>query len=715
METSRKPPAAKVIPHELEHHGHTRTDDYYWLRDRDNPDTVAYLEAENDYTRDAMARVQPLEEALFEEIKGRIKQTDMSVPYRRDDYYYYTRYEEGREYPLYARKRESLENPEELMLDVNVLAEGHEFFSVGRLAVSSGQDLLAYTEDAQGRRIYTIRFRNLATGETLPDVIPEVTSNITWANDNRTLFYAKQDPETLRSCRIYRHVLGTDPSEDVLVYEETDDTFSSYVFKTKSKRFLMIVSSQTLSNEYRYLDAGDPTGAFTIFLPRERGHEHAVDHFEDRFFIHTNHEAKNFRLMSTPLDRTGKEHWEEVIPHRPDVLLEGFEVFRDHLVLEERRDGLVELRVMPWDGSQEHYLEFGEPAYLAGTNVNLEFDTTVLRYGYTSMTTPSSIYDYDMVSREKTLLKQEEVLGGFDSADYRTERLHATAGDGVRIPISLVYREGMERNGRSPLLLYGYGSYGHSLDAAFGSARLSLLDRGFVFAIAHVRGGEEMGRAWYEDGKLLRKKNTFTDFISCAEHLVGAALHVAREALRHGRQRRRHADGRGGEPASGAVQGRGGPGPVRRHRHHHARPGHSPHHRRVRRVGQPQRQGVLRLHAVVLALRQRRGQGVSPHAGDHRPARFPGAVLGAGQMGGQAARRQDRPQSAAAEDQHGRRARRRVRALQALSRDRPRIRLPAGSGGSQAVANSGGFETRLYLSSSPSSIDMAFRCLSMVV
>ena len=520
MENGPKPPAAKVVPHRLEHHGHVRTDNYFWLRDRDNPETVAYLEAENQFTKDALAPVQPLEDALFEEIKGRIKQTDMSVPYRRDDYYYYTRYEEGGEYPIYVRKRDSLENPEEIMLDVNVLAEGHEFFTVGRLAVSSGQDLLAYGEDTQGRRIYTLRFRNLTTGDTLEDVIPEVTANMTWANDNRTLFYAKQDPETLRSYRIYRHVLGTDPDADVLVYEETDDTFSAHVFKTKSKRFVMIVSSQTLSSEYRYLDADDPNGDFTVFLPRERAHEYALDHFEDRFFIHTNHEARNFRLMAAPLDRTGKENWEEIIPHRPDVLLEGFEVFRDHLVLEERREGLVQLRVMPWDGAAEHYLEFGEPAYLARTNVNLEFNTTVLRYGYTSMTTPSSIYDYDMVTREKTLLKQEEVLGGFDSADYRTERLHATAADGTRVPISLVYRDGTERDGRSPLLLYGYGSYGHSLDAAFGSARLSLLDRGFVFAIAHIRGGEEMGRAWYEDGKLLKKKNTFTDFIACAEHLI---------------------------------------------------------------------------------------------------------------------------------------------------------------------------------------------------
>ena len=520
MGNGSKPPAARVIPHRLEHHGHVRTDNYYWLRERDNPETVAYLEAENQFTKDALAHVQPLEDALFEEIKGRIKQTDMSVPYRRDDYYYYTRYEEGGEYPIYVRKRDSLENPEELMLDVNVLAEGHEFFTVGRLAVSSGQDLLAYGEDTQGRRIYTLRFKNLTTGETLEDVIPEVTANMTWANDNRTLFYAKQDLETLRSYRIYRHVLGTDPAADVLVYEETDDTFSAHVFKTKSKRFVMVVSSQTLSSEYRYLDADDPAGEFTVFLPRERAHEYALDHFEDRFFIHTNHEARNFRLMATPLERTGKENWEEIIPHRPDVLLEGFEVFRDHLVLEERREGLVQLRVVPWDGSEEHYLEFGEPAYLARTNVNLEFNTTVLRYGYTSMTTPSSIYDYDMVSREKTLLKQEEVLGGFDSADYRTERLHATAADGTRVPISLVYRDGTGRDGRSPLLLYGYGSYGHSLDAAFGSARLSLLDRGFVFAIAHIRGGEEMGRAWYEDGKLLKKKNTFTDFLACAEHLI---------------------------------------------------------------------------------------------------------------------------------------------------------------------------------------------------
>ena len=373
---------------------------------------------------------------------------------------------------------------------------------------------------------------------------------------------------------------------------------------------------------------GRPHGEFTVFLPRERDHEYAVAHFEDRFFIHTNHEAKNFRLMAAPLDRTGKEHWQEIIPHRPDVLLEGFEVFRDHLVLEERRDGLMRIRVIPWSGAEEHYLAFDEPAYLAWVSMNPEFDTTVLRYGYTSMTTPSSVTDYDMVTREKTLLKQEEVLGGFNAGDYRTERLHATAQDGARVPISLVYRKGMERDGGSPLLLYGYGSYGHSLDAGFGSARLSLLDRGFVFAIAHVRGGEEMGRQWYEDGKLLKKKNTFTDFIVCAEHLI-AQRYTSKERLFA-------MGGSAGGLLMGAVvnlrpdlfKGVVAQVPFVDIVTHHARSGHPAHHRRVRRVGQSQRQGILRLHAVVLPLRQRRGQGLPPHAGDHRAARLPGAVLG---------------------------------------------------------------------------------------
>jgi oligopeptidase B len=354
----------------------------------------------------------------------------------------------------------------------------------------------------------------------LADVIPEVSENLTWANDNRTLFYAKQDPTTLRAYQIYRHVLGSDPAQDELVFEETDETFAAYVFKSKSKKYLFIVSTHTLSQEYQYLEADHPTGAFRVFWPRERDHEYHVDHFEDRFLIRTNDQAKNFRLMITAVDKPQKQYWREVIPHREDVFLGDFEIFKDHFVLEERKRGLVELRVVPWSNGGEHYLVFEEPAYQVNLGTNLEFDTTTLRFDYTSMRTPLSVYDYDMVTRGKTLLKQEEVLGGFHLTNYTTERLYAPAADGTEIPLSIVYRKGIERDGQNPLLLYGYGAYGLSIDPAFASPRLSLIDRGFAYAIAHVRGGQELGRQWYEDGRLLRKKNTFNDFIACAEYLI---------------------------------------------------------------------------------------------------------------------------------------------------------------------------------------------------
>lgn len=518
--THLTPPQAKVLPTTLEKHGHQRIDNYYWLNKRDNPEVLAYLTAENEYAKAAMAHREGLEEALFEEIRGRIKQTDLSVPYKLDDYFYYTRFEEGKEYPLYCRKLRTLEADEELMLDVNVVAEGHEYCSVGGLAISFGQGILAYAVDTQGRRIYTIRFKDLGSGELLPDMIPEVTGNLAWANDNRTLFYSKQDPATLRSFQIYRHSLGTEGGQDELVYEETDETFSASVFKTKSKRYLMITSHQTVSTEYRYLDANDPLGEFQVLVPRERDHEYAVDHYQDTFYIRTNFRAKNFRLMTTTVGKPAKEHWQEVIPHREDVLLESFELFQDYLVVEERKRGLIQLRVLPWKGGDEHYLDFGEPTYLAFLGENPEFNTPLLRFVYTSMTTPNSVFDYNMATREKTLLKQEEVLGGFDTTHYQTERLWASARDGMQVPISLVYRKGLEKNGKNPLLLYGYGAYGASMDASFSSSRISLLDRGFVFAIAHVRGGEELGREWYERGKLLNKKNTFADFIDCAEYLL---------------------------------------------------------------------------------------------------------------------------------------------------------------------------------------------------
>jgi len=514
----------KKIPTRLEKHGQVRVDEYYWLRERENPEVVAYLNAENEYAAKKMAHTKAFEERLFEEIKARIKQTDMSVPYRRDGYFYYTRYEEAKEYPIYSRKRGSLDSPEEIMLDANVLAQGHDYFSIGGWAVSSGQNILAYAMDTEGRRIYSIHFKNLITGELLPDVIPEVTENLTWANDNRTLFYAKQDLTTLRSDRIFRHALGADPAADRLVFEEKDETFGAYVFKTKSKKFLMIVSSQTLSHEYRYLDADDLSGEFKIFLPRERDHEYHLDHFRDRFLIRTNERAKNFKLMATPVDQTARENWRGIVPHREDVYLGDFDVFKDHLVLEERKRGLTQIRVVSWDGRDDHYLEFDEPAYRANLGMNPELDTATLRFEYTSLKTPLSIYDYDMTTRQRALLKREEVLGGFERDNYVTERLYAPAADGTEIPLSIVYRKGVKKDGKNPLLLYGYGSYGLSIDAGFASPRLSLIDRGFVYAIANIRGGQEMGRRWYDDGKLLKKKNTFTDFIACAEYLIREKL-----------------------------------------------------------------------------------------------------------------------------------------------------------------------------------------------
>ncbi|HXG53119.1 MAG TPA: S9 family peptidase [candidate division Zixibacteria bacterium] len=509
----------KKIPTILEKHGRKRIDPYYWLRERENPEVLAYLRAENERAERETAHLRALEDALFEEIKARFKPADQSVPYRKCGYFYYTRFEEGKEYPILARKRGSLDAAEEIMLDGNELARGHEFFSIGGWAVSSGSDVLAYATDTVGRRVYTIHFKNLTTGETLDEAIPEATESLAWANDNRTLFYAKQDPVTLRSCRIFRHALGSDPSRDVLVFEETDETFSTYVFKTKSNRFIMIVSSQTLSQECRYLEADDPESEPRLLLARQRDHEYYVEHFEDRFLIRTNRGAKNFRLVAAPVEHPAEENWVEIVPHREDVLLSDFEVFARHLAVEERRRGLVHIRVIPWSGGAGHELVFDEPSYRAGFGDNPELDTALLRIEYTSMKTPVSIYDHDMDTGERRLLKREEVLGGFDPDDYVAERLYAQA-DGVEVPISIVYRRGVEKNGRNPLLLYGYGAYGLSTDAAFSSPRLSLIDRGFVYAIAHVRGGQELGRSWYEDGKLLKKKNTFTDFIACAEHLI---------------------------------------------------------------------------------------------------------------------------------------------------------------------------------------------------
>jgi oligopeptidase B len=516
-----EPPVAKVTPQKLEIHGDVRVDDYYWLRDREDPAVIAYLEAENAYTEAVMARTERLQQELYQEIVGRIKQDDDSVPYKKGNYFYYARYEEGGDYPIYCRKKGSLDAEEEVVIDANSLAEGHEFFSMWGLEVSPDGKTAAYATDTVGRRFNTLRFRNLETGEDLPDVITDVTANGEWANDNQTFFYTKQDPETLRSHQIYRHVLRTDPSEDELVYEERDEEFSSFVYKTKSDRYLVIGSQQTLSSEMRVLDADQPDAEFRVIQPREVDHEYWVDHYGDHFYLRTNWQAKNFRLMKTPVNETGKDNWEEVIPHRDDVFFENAEIFKDYLVVTERKDGLMQMRVKPWDGSEAHYLDFGEPAYFASVSDNYEFDTPTLRFVYTSLTTPMSTIDYDMASREKTLLKEEEVLGGFDKNHYRTERVWATARDDARVPISLVYRKDLfVRDGSNPMLLYGYGSYGANFDPFFQLPLLSLLDRGFVFAIAHVRGSQALGRQWYEDGKLLTKMNTFSDFVDSAQFLI---------------------------------------------------------------------------------------------------------------------------------------------------------------------------------------------------
>jgi len=516
--TALTPPVAAVRPHRFDEHGNVRVDPYYWLKDRNNPEVIKYLEDENAYTKAVMAHTQALQERLYEELKGRVLQNDQSVPFREDNYFYYTRLVEGKNYPIYARKRGSLSAPEEIMIDANVLAEGKATFLIRAWEVSSAEDLLAFAADTTGGRVSSIRFKNLRTGEMLSDIVPRAIGGIAWAEDNRTLFYTKPDSVSVRPYQVYRHRLGTPAATDQMVYEDKDETYYVGVFKTKSRAYIMIQSSQTMATEYSYIRADQPDAPFKVLIPRERGHEYSANHFGDYFYILSNDHAKNFRLMRTPVAKPGRDNWQEVIPHRADVLLEDFEFFRDYLVLTERKDGLVQLRVRPWSGTNEYYLDFGEPAYLAYVSTNLEFDTPVLRYGYTSLTTPSSTYDYDMRTRQKTLLKRDQILGGFDPANYVIERVFTTARDGARVPVSLVYRKGIARP--APLLLTGYGSYGSSSDPTFSSDRLSLLDRGFAFAIAHIRGGSEMGRAWYENGRQLQKKNTFNDFVDVADGLI---------------------------------------------------------------------------------------------------------------------------------------------------------------------------------------------------
>lgn len=522
-----KPPVAEMKDHETGMHGDKRNDEYYWMADffskgPDSNKVVDYLEAENAYTDAMMAATKKFQEDLFAEMKGRIKEKDESVPVFSNGYWYYTRSEEGQQYFKYCRKKGSLDAKEEMLLDVDKMAEGHPYYSAVGFNVSPDNKLLAYGVDTVSRRQYTIYVKNLETGELFKDAIFPASGGSEWGNDNKTLFYTATNPKTLLSEKIKRHTLGADSKKDVVVYAEKDKSNYIGVGKTKSEKYIIIASSATMSSEYRILDADKPEGDFEVFQPRIKNVLYDIDHQNDKFLIVTNKDALNFKLMETPLNQTGVEHWKEVIPTRKDILLEGIDVFKDYLVITERKNGLLQLRIRNVNNNAEHYVDFGEPAYTAYASSNPEFDSKNLRYVYTSLTTPNSVYDYNMETKGKELKKRQEVIGGYDPEKYVTERLYATSRDGVKVPISLVYKKGTEKSEKTPLLLYAYGSYGNSMDAAFSSTRLSLLDRGFIYAIAHVRGGQEMGRQWYEDGKLFKKKNTFFDFIDCAEYLIKA-------------------------------------------------------------------------------------------------------------------------------------------------------------------------------------------------
>ena len=524
-------PDAVKKPYEMTIHGDTRVDNYYWMRlsdeqksaqtyDEHTQEVVDYINLENEYIQGSLAHTKKFQDHLFNEIIGRIKKDDETVPYLKNGYYYYSRYEEKKEYAFYCRKKGSLDAEEEIMLDGNELADGHDYFAVGGMSVSPDNNWLAYGIDTLSRRFYTIYFKNLSTGNILEQVVPNTTGNIAWANDNKTVFYSSKNKITLLSEKIYRHKIGSDPVKDILVYKEEDIEYYTGVYRSKSGKYIIIWNGSTLVSDYHILSADNPDGDFMNFTPRGTEHEYSITHYQDKFYIVTNWEAKNNRLMETSEDATDLSNWKEVISHRNDFHLLNIEIFDNHLVINERKDGLRSLRVINQSSGKDHYIDFGEKAFTAWISTNREFNTNILRYGYSSMVTPSSTYDYNMDTGEKTLMKQNEVVGGYDSDRYYSERLYAKARDGKKIPISLVYRKDLKTEVPQSLLLYAYGSYGSTNDPYFSSTRLSLLDRGFIYAIAHIRGSQIYGRQSYDDGKLLNKKNTFFDFIDAGKYLI---------------------------------------------------------------------------------------------------------------------------------------------------------------------------------------------------
>lgn len=520
--TTVKAPIAKKKETKLEKYGDIRVDNYFWMNDRENEDVINHLNEENAYTKSILSHTETFQKDLFEEMKSRIKADDSSVPYKLNGYWYIVKYEKGKDYPVYSRKKDTLEAEEEILFDCNEMAKDYAYFKLAGISISPDNTMASFSIDTVSRRQYTLQIKNLITGVVLEDKIENTTGNSSWANDNKTLFYAKKDEVTLRSDKIFRHKLYTDESKDVLVYNEEDETFNAFIYKTKTKKYLVIGSSSTLTSEYRILNANNPDGKFVVFQPRERELEYSIAHYNDSFYILTNKDsATNFKLQKTSESATTKENWTDVIPHRKEVLIEDIEIFKDYLVVNERENGLNKIRIIAWNSNEDYFLSFDNETYTASLGNNPDFESKTLRYSYNSLTTPNSVIDYNFKTKTQEIKKEQDVLGGkFDKKNYESKRLWATARDGVKVPISIVYKKGIKLDGNNPVLQYAYGSYGSTIDPYFSSIRLSLLDRGFIYAIAHIRGGEYLGREWYENGKLLKKMNTFTDFIDCSKYLI---------------------------------------------------------------------------------------------------------------------------------------------------------------------------------------------------
>jgi oligopeptidase B len=533
---SISPPSAKKIPSKLTKFESVRVDNYFWLNNRDNPEVIDYLEKENDYYEKMTSHTKSFQQEIFKEIKDKIKEDEESVPYFLNGYWYVTKFEKEKNYPIYIRKKDTLKSKEQILFDCNVLAKGHEFFNLSNFKISPNNKFIAFSTDTVSRRLYTIKIKNLETGKILEESIDNSSGSFAWANDNKTLFYTNRDIKTLRNDKIYRHTIGENSNKDKLVFHEKDNTFYTSVSKSKSNKFIIISSYSTLTSEFQFLDASNPQEEFKLFNKRKRGLEYSVSHYGKDFYIITNTDnSKNYKLMKTPIFNTEYKNWKDVIKHRDDVMLEGIDIFKDYLVISERFNGLSRINIKKWDNSENYYLDFKSETFSSYTTTNIDFDTDILRYGFNSMTEPALVIDFNMKTKEKTIRKQQQVLDSdFRKENYISERLWAPSSNGVKIPISIVYKKGLKKNGKNPLLLYGYGSYGNTIDPYFSISRLSLLDRGFVFAIAHVRGSEYLGREWYENGKLFKKENTFKDFISSTKYLISEGYTNVKQSYAYG-------------------------------------------------------------------------------------------------------------------------------------------------------------------------------------